>query len=329
MRSHRSAKFAEYISTFAILNSIGVHDAVLVERRDSAVGIGVYAREACDAGTTLFVVPMHRICSSSVLAKLGTKVELQCGGWNAEKVETLNEGLISFLMGLEGARGWVECAWRMALERHRSYSRWWGWIQSIPSEEELRALEEGVRGNCRALHPTFYPFWEKGRRKIEEETKLAFELLSQNNLSPTLSCFSWAIEILLSRGMLLPGCWRESEGLEEAVVEIGVVPFVDLINGANDTTLKENAVVEIASTAEDLPHWYKSWVVQEAQRKGRNESLDVAKILRQQFCLCVSLTRPLAASEEVIISYPTPVLTTGVLSSREDALLSRLIKYGF
>ncbi|CCW66429.1 unnamed protein product [Phytomonas sp. Hart1] len=338
MRSHRSAKFAEYISTFAILNSIGIHETVLIERRDSSTGIGVYVRDACDAHTTLFVVPGHRVCSSSVLSHLGTKITLRSNGdWDGERLQTLNHGLINYLTGLEEAKVWMECAWRIALERHRSYSSWWGWIQSAPDEKELMSLEEGICGNCRVLHPTLYPFYLKGRAKIKEEIKLAFELLSHNNLRPSFSYFSWAVEILLSRGILLPCCWQTKEGLEKAgEVEFGVVPFVDLINGANDQaatndsfTPKENAVVEVELSTESLPEWYVSWVVQEARRKTHDESLNVGELLREHFCLCVSLTKPLKASEEVIISYNTPHISTGVLSSNEDALLSRLIKYSF
>lgn len=346
MRAARSAKFAEYTSTYAILNSIGIHETALIERRDASAGMGVFVRDACDADTTLFVVPAHRICATSVMAKIGTHVAFHCppelttSSSNSTAPDHLDGGLVTFLTGSGSAAAWVELCWRLALERHRSYSLWWGWLESIPPPEEFAGTAAGALSQCRAVHTPLHPFYAKARKRLEEEKTTAYAMAAAGNLAPSYANFSWAVDALVSRGVALPRCWsppaEEAPGAAEAPplltvpdTELGIVPYVDLINGPDGIGRAANATVEVAADAEDLPEWYLQWILHEAKLKGRDGAAELTRILSQRYCVCVTLKRPLRASEEVILPYDLSPMTTKVLSEAEDELLTRLLKFGY
>lgn len=334
MRSLRSAKFAEYVSTYALLNLIGIHDTVLIEKRDASVGHGVYVRDACDAGTTLLVIPAHRICSTAVLSHIGTKVRLRSAAWPTSKIAALDSGMLSHLTNSPAAHGWMEWAWRVALEHHRSYSHWWGWLQSVPSTPECGAQVEAALAKCRTIHPSLTPYYQKARKRIAEETSTAYAILAVDNMMPTPEKFSWAVESLLSRGMRVPCAWGRPPSSTVAA-ELAVVPYVDLINGADEAGRAPNATVEVALGLEELPDWYTAWIVeshcsrssQGDDTKARSAALD--RVLEQPFAMCVTLNRALQPAEEVILGYDIPMISTGVLSTSEDEVLSRLVKYGY
>lgn len=348
MRGIRAAKFAEYTSTYAILNRIGIHATALIERRDPSVGYGVYVRDACDSGTTLLVVPAHRICATSVLTRIGTRVTFHCPP--AARCTELDAGLITFLTAATSAVSWMELCWRLALERHRNYSHWWGWLESVPPSEEFAGITSGATAQCRALYTPLYPFLVKARKRVEEEKREAHRAIAEGNLTPSFANFSWAVDVLLSRGLQLPLCWSDTtDGKDTAAdaavaaagatahetcmvdltSELGIVPYVDLINGPDPRGREANAAIEVAADAEDLPEWYLQWILSEAQLKSRDGVRELSRVLEQRYCICVTLTRPLQASEEVILPYSFSSLTTGVLRADEDEHLTRLLKYNY
>lgn len=373
MRARRSAKFAEYLSTYAILEHIGIHPTTLIEKRDAAVGVGVYVRDACDAGTVLLAVPSRRFSADSVLAKVG----LQCqftDPWKpltalpsstpcfpesptvpSTSREDIERGIVSFLTG---SAQWPELAWRLALERHRSVSPLWGWLQSLPSPEEFQDQTEAAERHCRVHYTMLLPYYLKGRQRIEAETHAAYRQLRCANVLPSYATFRWAVEVLLSRGLLVPLAWPahrrrttacslsasslsegESElgdtlpaegcGEDEAALELAVVPFVDLVNAPDEAGRVANAHLEVAATVDELPVFFREEAMAAAAAKGRDGLAELAALLTTHYYLCLTLQTPLRASEEVIVEWDIPVLTTGVLQSAEDQLVSRLLKYKY
>ncbi|KAG5494109.1 hypothetical protein JKF63_01944 [Porcisia hertigi] len=356
MRARRSSKFAEYLSTYAILEGVGIHPTTLIEKRDAAVGVGVYVRDACDAGTSLLAVPSKRICSESVLSRVGLKTSF-CSPWHSDRNGSLTaspgppcevqDGIVAFLTG---TAQWPELAWRLALEKHRSVSPLWGWLQSLPSMEELTDRKNAAERQCRVHHAMLLPYYLKGRRRIQEETSAAYSQLRDNNILPCFDHFVWAVDVVLSRGLLVPTAWavragmpssssrdddsakEDSDSLSASSVECGVVPFLDLVNAPDAVGRAVNADIEMATSLESLPQFFKDDLVAAAVDKGHsgNDRLDeVERLLKSHYYLCLTLRKPLRASEEVILDWQVPVLTTGVLTSADDAIISRFLKYMF
>lgn len=354
MRGRRSAKFAEYLSTYAILEHIGIHDTLLIEKRDASVGISVFVRDACDAGTTLFVIPSRRFCTLSVLSKTGLKAawhppgavsSLQgtkspaCDAWSA-----LQDGLIAYLTS---SADWIELSWRLALERHRSVSPLWGWLESLPSMAELVDQTELVDRRCRVSHAFLSPYYTKAKMRVEEEKAAAYKLLRGSNLMPSFELFSWAVDVLLTRGHLLPTAWQSpsatsslstscastEEGKEEAgvpaQVELGVVPFMDLVNAADDAGRVANAEIEMVTSVTEVPDFFLQSITDALASKGEDGKTYVEKVLQDHYYLCLTLKQPLLPSAEVLVDYRTPVVATGALTPKEDALMSRFLKYKF
>ncbi|KPA82487.1 putative mitochondrial hypothetical protein [Leptomonas pyrrhocoris] len=373
MRARRSAKLAEYLSTYALLEHIGIHPTALIEKRDAAVGIGLYVRDACDAGTSLLAVPSRRFCANSVLSKVGLKCQftnpwqttsqtttttaLAGPSLSPRATDTIQDGIVSFLTG---SSQWPELAWRLTLEQHRSVSHLWGWLQSLPSAAELKDQTEAAERHCRIHHTMLLPYYLKGRQRMQDETLAAYRQLRTNNLLVSYTTFYWAVEVLLSRGLLLPLAWpversanesllmrerasargdedveEQERGLfaqsppEENTLELGVVPFLDLVNAPDDEGRVVNARIEVASTLEELPAFFQEEVVVTSAAKGRDGTAELEELLRTHYYLCLTLLAPLRASEEVIVDWDVPVVTTGVLHSAEDQLVSRLLKYKF
>jgi hypothetical protein len=393
MRAKRSAKLAEYLSTYAILEHIGIHPTTLIEKRDAAVGVGVYVRDACDAGTTLLTVPSRRFCANSVLSKVGLKCSFS-DPWRSQKeattintravntawptslestsmlphvpaVDTQN-GIVTFLTG---SAQWPELAWRLALEQHRSVSFLWGWLQSLPSVEEFKDETEAAERRCRVHHTLLLPYYLKGRQRIQEEMAAAYRQLRAANVLPCYTAFCWAVEVLMTRSLLLPVAWpsqecvarrltkdeqdvtsnmqhttegkveREAEGDNtlvssgagdnDAALELGVAPFLDLVNAADDAGRAPNAHIEVASSLEELPSFFVEETVANYAAHGRDGVAELSTLLQTHYYLCLTLLKPLRASEEVIVEWGVPVLATGVLKSTEDQLVSRLLKYKF
>ncbi|CBZ30492.1 conserved hypothetical protein [Leishmania mexicana MHOM/GT/2001/U1103] len=355
MRARRSCKFAEYLSTYAILEHIGIHPTTLIEKRDAAVGVGVYVRDACDAGTTLLAVPSKRFCTTSVLSRVGLKTSF-CSPWRADSEVRatasagpacdVHGGILSFLTG---TTQWPELAWRLALEQHRSVSPLWGWLQSLPSVEELADRRDAAERHCRVHHTMLLPYYFKGRQRIREETLTAYSQLRAHNILPCFDRFAWAVDVVLSRGLLLPTAWPDTGGVftnstaggeqEEGgsdppphiSFECGVVPFLDLVNAPDDIGRAVNADIEVATSFETLPKFLTDELAADATARGRggDELAEVKRLLETHYYLCLTLRKPLRASEEVILDWQVPVLTTEVLTAAEDALVSRFLKYMF
>lgn len=416
MRHHRSAKFAEYLSTYAILHYIGLHPTVVIEKKDSSAGYGVFVRDACDAGTTLLVVPSRRCASNSVLRILGTPVPFPFSSplpasrsnrtENASErsaregmasgaahpipssvplfssssasalVDSLENGLISSFTQAS-AREWIEWCWRISLEAHRSCSPLWGWLSALPTSKEMGEKASEVSRQCSLHHLSIAPYYEKGWRRLQEEMTQAYALLEPETLTAPPPTFFWAGLQLLSRGVRLPCCWRRrrrgvvsssdslptpaahpmpqmkcpewspDEGDEENVgEELGIVPFVDLINGADERGREGNARIEIACVSEELPDWYMSFLQAEGGKKDRGGEgregerwgrmnvpveMFLSRLFNYHFCVCVTLEKPLRPAEEVILDYHRfssgALSTGGALTEVEDAQLTRFLKF--
>ncbi|GET92447.1 hypothetical protein, conserved [Leishmania tarentolae] len=355
MRARRSCKFAEYLSTYAILHHIGIHPTTLIEKRDAAVGVGMYVRDACDAGTALLAVPSKRFCTNSVLSRVG----LNSSFWNPwcssnEMPSTGAAGLACDVQGgilsfLTGSAQWPELAWRLALEQHRSVSPLWGWLQSLPSVEEMADRRDAAERQCRVHHTMLLPYYLKGRQRIREEMVAAYEQLRAYNLLPCFDRFAWAVDVVLSRGLLLPTAWPstggactnhwrddeqqegDSDPLSHTSLECGVVPYLDLVNAPDNVGRVVNADIEVATSLETLPKFLTDELAADAAGRGRggDELEEVRRLLETHYYLCLTLRKPLRASEEVILDWQVPVLTTGTLTASEDAIISRLLKYAF
>ncbi|KAK7195898.1 hypothetical protein NESM_000522500 [Novymonas esmeraldas] len=367
MRARRSAKFAEYLSTYAILERIAIHPTTLIEKRDAAVGVGVYVRDACDAGTSLLAVPSKRFCTNSVLSKVGLKTRF-CSPWPSAAASTapqttatqtcddVGDGLVAYLTG---SSQWPELAWRLALEQHRSVSHLWGWLQSLPSAEEMAERKEAAERQCRVHHTMLLPYYLKGRRRIRDEVASAHAQLRPHNILPPLEQFAWAVDVLVSRGQSVPTAWPSTSSVEQrsrsttttddgdedggddddslahASLECGVVPFLDLVNAADGAGRTANATVEVATSLEALPQFLKDDLMANAEARGHGSGggesalAQLEELLKTHYYLCLTLHTPLRASAEVILDWQVPVVTTGVLTPDEDAVVSRLLKYMF
>lgn len=333
MRHRRSAKFAEYVATYAILERIGIHPTLLIEKRDSSVGFGVFVRDACDSGTCLLVVPSRRFCASSVLQAVSTPLPFPSSGdvdtadWVA-----LDKGLFTHLTGSADAREWVECCWRLSMEPYRSCSPLWGWLESVPSAQEFNELEERAASHCRQHRPTLLEGYQRGRERLKNELSTAYRLLEP--LVPTAppAAFLWAGNVLLTRGRVLPWCWGSTEEgrSEETAVEVGVIPYVDLMSGADGRGRRANARVEVAHTMGELPKWYCDWVALECEGKAIPAAEYLTHVLRYHYFACVTLEKPLLPSDEVVLEYFQPVVAAESLQNEQDyLLLSRLLKFFF
>ncbi|EKF33633.1 hypothetical protein MOQ_002493 [Trypanosoma cruzi marinkellei] len=324
MRGQRSAKFAEYTATYAILKRLGLHDTVLIEKRDASVGYGVFVKDACDAGTPLLVVPSRRACSVTTLERLGADVQMVETG-ALLKLHHLNDGVVSKILGCS-ANQWTTLAWRLAIEQQRSLSPWWGWLNVLPSLTSFRAMEEDCERLCRLHHAPLLPYWMDARRRIEEEVVTAHGIFAEENVVPSIRYFRGAVDVILSRAQHLPLCWTTAEGHP---VELGILPFIDLINGHDGADRKRNARVEVAFAVEELPGWYRSWFVQESERGGIDGEKELRRLMEEHFFAVVVLERDLIASEEVILEYEVQPWDTDSLGSEEQLLLGRLLRYFF
>ncbi|KEG14261.1 hypothetical protein DQ04_00551130 [Trypanosoma grayi] len=324
MRGQRSAKFAEYTATYAILKRLGLHDTVLIEKRDASVGYGVFVKDSCDAGTPLLVVPSRRACAATTLERLGANMRfLQC--MEASRLEALDGGVVSRLLGCATVQ-WATLAWRLAIEHQRSVSPWWGWLNVLPGPEAFKTMEEECERLCRLHHAALLPYLMDARSGIEREVKAVYDMLSERNVSPSPTYFRGAVNVVLSRAQHLPACWTNAI---EDPIELGILPFIDLINGHDGVERKRNAAVEVAFAVEELPAWYRAWFIQESEPRGIDGEKELHRLLEEHFFALVVLERALTASEEVILQYELQPWATGTLAPEEGLLLGRLLRYFF
>ncbi|RNF27242.1 uncharacterized protein Tco025E_00550 [Trypanosoma conorhini] len=324
MRGQRAAKFAEYTATYAILKRLGLHDTVLIEKRDASVGYGVFVKDACDAGTPLLVVPSRRACAVTTLERLGANLRMVEAG-ALQKLQRLDDGALARLLGCTAGQ-WARLAWRLAIERQRALSPWWGWLSVLPSSPSFKTMEEGCERLCRLHHTALLPYLTDARRRIEDEVRAAHAIFSEENVVPSLPYFRGAVEVILSRAQHLPLCWTTAPG---DPVELGILPFIDLINGDDGVDRRRNAAVEVAFAVEELPSWYRSWFVQESERGGVDGEKELQRLMEEHFFAVVVLERGLLAAEEVILEYELQPWGTGSLSPAEELLLGRLLRYFF
>ncbi|KAG8347081.1 hypothetical protein ERJ75_000710600 [Trypanosoma vivax] len=324
MRGCRGSKFAEYLATYAILKHIGIHDTVLIEKRDASLGYGVYVRDACDSGTAMFVVPSICACSTSTMRQLGAGIRF-AGGSDSPRLRELDRGTLSRLLGFESLQ-WAGLAWRLAIEQQRSFSRWWGWLNILPSSEDFRLLEDEASRFCRLHRATLLPYLMSARDAVHREMCEVYEVLAEKNLAPSSQYFRWALDIVLSRAQRLPVCCSAGGG---GPIELGIMPFVDLVNGHDGTERKRNARVEIAFDVDELPHWYRDAFLQESVRRGLDGEQELQRFVEDNFFAVVVLERSLFAAEEVIMEYDFTPFAAGGLSSSDEFILGRLIRYHF
>ncbi|ORC93792.1 uncharacterized protein TM35_000016690 [Trypanosoma theileri] len=324
MRGQRSAKFAEYTATYAILKRLGIHDTVLIEKRDASVGYGIFVKDACDAGTPLIVVPSRQVCSVTTLDKLGANIKMmKCR--DLEKLQALNNGVVSKLLGCK-AEQWVTLAWRLSIEQQRALSPWWGWLNVLPDAQAFKTIEEESERKCRLHHTSLLPYLVHARCGIEREVTAVYEMLGKENIMASPSYFRNAVNVILSRAQHLPKCWTTAEG---DPIELGIIPFIDLINIHDGVDRKRNASLEVAFAFEELPEWYRSWFIQELEPRGIDGEKELHRLIEEHYFALLVLEQDLTASEEVILQCELEPWETGTLSSQEELLLGRLLRYFF
>nr|CCC89974.1 unnamed protein product [Trypanosoma congolense IL3000] len=196
----------------------------------------------------------------------------------------------------------------------------------LPDPLAFKALEEESDRYCRLHHTALHPRLVDVRTQMQEEVCTAYGVIAENNLVPSPSYFRWAVDIILSRSHQLPLCWRSACGNG---IELGVLPFIDLINGDDGVSRKRNARVEVAFEVGELPRWYLDEFLRESERRGTDGEGELRRLLDDHFFALVSLERDLAASEEVIMTYELPQWSAGTLKSEDELRLGRLLRYHF
>ena len=305
-RKLRGAKFSEYISTYALLNRIGIHQTAVIERRQAVEGYGWFVRDACDAGTVLCVVPLKLAVSAANGRERGAPVV--CASFSTCPVGVLLPHLLQ-------APDWVELAWRIAIEAGvQSSPLWWGWINSLPDAAQLQQQREHCMQRCRVSPSTLHltPYLEHLRLVIKSEVSAAFLAARDvQPVSPPQGRFEWAVDIALSRSLLCPTADLEPR------VEPTVLPFIDLVNHAAEP----NAEIEMAATLADLPSWYRDDVIG-----------GITKVPEPPYVV-LTTTKSMMPGSQVFIhyQYPTTIvdaaLGTRLKYERDGPLLTRMLRF--
>lgn len=321
-RNFRSSKFAEYLSTYAIANRVGLHPTTLIEMRDATRGMGIFARDACDEGTTLIVVPSTVVLTSSNMLKRGVAADFSrfadvADRLNRPQVEGSSlclRGVLTALLGNIPESHWIPFAARLAIELSARHSPWWGWLSSVPSwDGQGQAERLASKSRLVSIAPRSGAAYLTLEAKLNQDIEMAHQLISKGAddggwIVPTIETFRWACYLLLSRCIVLP---------RNDSIELGIVPFVDLCNaaitiprqgvaaqgGQNQTSSRlclphhsSNAVVEFA-TFDELPDWYKDeWC-------GLPQKKQEAPVHSACEYVLLTLSSPLRAGEEALLDY--------------------------
>lgn len=298
-RNFRSAKFAEYLSTYAILNGMHLHPTVLIEKRDAGRGYGVFVRDACDAGTSLIVLPRTSLMTQGSLLEQGTGIScrpLLEHLWSNSTTSVSTPFMDCMLH--HHASQWVVLAWQLALELTARHSRWWGWLSSVPSYDDILQTEHAAQLASRAGHPQLAASMAIIREAVQREISDGYDFIRLHaTLVPPKPIFLWAARLLLTRAILTPS----GDG---ASVELALAPIVDLCNmdilhgaAGDDEVVSGNADIEFLGTDEALPDWCLLDVA-----SGTSGSTPTHSSADYEGGVMLCLNQPLVAGQEVLLA---------------------------
>ena len=216
--------YSRHLAVFMAKARVGLHESIVLERRGSAArGIGLFARDALDAGTSVAVVPNDRLVCSDSLRTIGCNYPLSAdakgrlfdscapiitaassgGSGTAGGDGSPSVGLISRLLGCDSDAEWVELAWRLGLERCGSHSFWWGWLDGLASAREFGDLGAACAAAVRVRFPTLSGQLEALNAAVREEILLWYGRLEEEVTVPPLSVFEWAVRVVLTRASMI------------------------------------------------------------------------------------------------------------------------------
>jgi len=259
------------------------------------------------------------MCSRSVLRAIGTPVEFP----TVDALREFDGGIISHLTGV-GGEEWAEWSWRVSLESTRRTSPMWGWLSTLPDAAEFRDLQMLAERNCRLHHAHLVNAYHTSRQQIEKEAAAVYAALEKVTVTPPPHEFYWAVLIMLSRGRMFLRSWSDTVSEEEVAAEIGVMPFMDLVNGPDGGNRRPNAHIEVAFSSKEVPDWYSNWLKDEHHTAGEEYLRD---LFPAHYCSCLTLTRPLLPAEEIVLDYDLPLISTGSTTEADSVFLTRFLKY--
>lgn len=261
-RNFRSAKFAEYLSTFALIHQIHLHPTLLIEKRDPSRGYGMYVRDAVDAGTTMVVLPRRSLMTSTSVDTFGvglSRLSLENALQNIS-VRDRFPAMNLLLMGVSPV-SWIVLAWQLSVELSARHSFWWGWLSSVPSLPDLNELEHAAHAASRVVAPQLAGQMATIRSALQKEVDDAFTSIVAPHAAvvPTIDTFRWAVRLVLTRSIVVPT-------IEGTGVDLAIAPFIDLCNMATapikgsshkkkQNVSTGNAEVEFLGDGENLPEW--------------------------------------------------------------------------
>jgi hypothetical protein len=305
-RRLRGAKFSEYLSTYALLNKVGIHPTAVLERRQAVEGYGWFVRDACDAGTVLCVLPLSHAVTAANGNAAGAPLLLQ--PFSCPRGEVLPS--------LLQCGGWPELAWRIALEDGaQSSPLWWGWLGSLPDAAMFQQQRAMCLQHCRASPALVYlvPHVEHLIRIMRSEVAAAYDAAaSSQSIAPPFARFEWASEVVLSRALLFPkflqGGAAEHEG---DAVELAALPFLDMVN---HSAASPNSEIEIATELRELPVWY-------------SEDILSSRLPEPPFAF-LTTTEPLLPGQQVLIRYQCSADVGELVGGSVDgATLCQVLRY--
>jgi hypothetical protein len=331
-RNFRSAKFAEYLSTFALLHQIHLHPTLLIEKRDPSRGYGMYARDAVDAGTTMVVLPRRSLMTSSALDTFGVGLSgqsLQYALRSAtDGTSPLRERFAAtdlLLMGV-APETWIVFAWQLSIELSARHSFWWGWLSSVPSLADLVEQEQAAHLASRAVAPHLVGQMATIRTALKQELDDAYSsfVVPHAVAVPTRESFYWAARLVLTRSIVAP---RESS-LDEGDVDLAMAPFIDLCNMASRLPTKPrsteanhgavgNAQVEFLGTGEELPKWSRDEI--DASQFKTADSDD------HRHAVLLTLHTPLLPGDEVLVDDAVDLLSETLHDASASTTKNRLL----
>lgn len=309
-RNYRSAKFAEYLSTYAILHGVCLHPTLLIEKRDASRGFGIFVRDAVDAGTTILVLPRRSLMTQLSLRRIGVGVTQSGlleglrreGDATAGGLRELFPAMDLLLMGIP-SWNWIVMAWQLSVELAARHSQWWGWLSSVPSNDDLVDLEQSSQVASRAIAPHLVGHIALLRQALQNELNGAFELvLKYADILPPKHMFYWAVRLLLTRSIVVP-----SESNSDTVAELALAPFVDLCNMAAAVSPHRggltvdgecgsgNAQIEFLDVAGTLPDWCR------AELRGSSKHIEDGDYSHS---VMLTLSKPLLPGEEALLEDP-------------------------
>lgn len=283
-----SAAFAAHMSVYWRRRRIGLHPAVLCERRGAGVaggvgseGLGLFLRDAVDAGAALAVLPASQRVAAATLETCGGSAAFALPPSLAGRAGACAGGGASLVAALVGHPAWPRLAWRLALERCQRSSHFWGWLRTLPEPPADTGgagpppAAVAARERLALLRPPAHAAaFSALDARVAAEARAAWAAAARDAPSPPLAAFEWAVRVLLARATVVPSAQGEAVGAAAdasdggAGVELAVLPLLDLAlalpplhspRGAGGTSVAATAgascVLEVCGP-DGVPPWY-------------------------------------------------------------------------